>query len=302
MPPPSVFLCSITGSQGKPLALQLRRLGWTVKGTSRTPDSNAARQLKAAGVELSKGDWDDVASLTAAMSGVEKIFISTITYADDPDRERRQGLNIVAAAKAAKVQQVALSGSLGVVTLGDPTLSPFFKMVITGKRVIEQAIEDGPFKHWTFIRPAFFMNNLLTPQVDYFLPHLRQENVWETVMREGERLALADPDDISKLVVVIFQNPEKWHGRGIPFASELLSVPDMLEQLGEATGTEFEEYFMTDEDIDSQAVSFSFMMSDRVMRKQAEYMDMEELSSAIQLTSFSEWLEKEKETVLETYC
>lgn len=55
----------------------LSTAGWSVRGISRDPQSEAAKAQAAKGVGVVKGDLDDVASLVAAFEGANAIFANT---------------------------------------------------------------------------------------------------------------------------------------------------------------------------------------------------------------------------------
>lgn len=89
-PEHTVYVCSATGYQGGALARRLRELGWGVRTTTRDPASPAAVALKAAGVQLTEGDWDNIGALNASIAGCDKLFLCLLPNWDDPSCERRQ--------------------------------------------------------------------------------------------------------------------------------------------------------------------------------------------------------------------
>ncbi|KAM5448317.1 hypothetical protein MaudCBS49596_005405 [Microsporum audouinii] len=308
----TVFVCSATGSQGGALALKIRKqLNWVVHSTARNIASPAAISLLEAGVKLTQGDWDDKAALKAALTGCDKLFLCLLPDFKDSDRERRQAEGIVAAAKAAGVSQVVASTSLGVFTLDDDHLElevqkhltpdSFMARHIASKKSIETAVRNAGFEHWTFLRPSFFMANFLEPKVARY-PEPREHGTWTTAMTPHAQLALIDHVDIAAFAIAAFQNPQKFHDRAIGLASEMLTVQETLEILGQAAGRELKAIFMTDEDIrEKQKTSNVFTNSQVSMRYMSKYIDLEMIQSVIQPTSFREFLEREKEGVRETY-
>lgn len=85
---------------------------WKVRGITRNPSSQNALHWEAEGVEIVKGDLDDIASLRAAFQGAHAIFANTDffshmfdgTHGPDTalqyafDREVEQGMNVAHAA------------------------------------------------------------------------------------------------------------------------------------------------------------------------------------------------------------
>ncbi|KJY01240.1 NmrA-like family protein [Zymoseptoria brevis] len=73
-----IAFTGVTGSQGSSVASHfLRYQDWRVRGVTRNPDSPKARRLANKGVELVRGDFDDVASLRRAFKGANAIFAVT---------------------------------------------------------------------------------------------------------------------------------------------------------------------------------------------------------------------------------
>ncbi|XXH01447.1 hypothetical protein Hte_007807 [Hypoxylon texense] len=306
-PTPTVFVCGATGSQGGALARQLRDLDWAVHTTVRNIASPAAQSLEAAGVRLTQGDWDDGAALASAAAGCDKLFLCLLPDFGDMDRERRRAENIVRIAEAAGVRQVVASTSLGVFTLDEAqeqehvVPDSFMARHLAGKKGVEEAVRKGGFDHWTFLRPAFFMANFLEPKVARY-PEPRDKGTWTTAMTPEAPLALIDHADIAAFAVAAFQSPSRFHDRAIGLASEMLTVQETLNLLGQAAGRPLKAVFMTDEEIaEKQKNSNVFTNSQVSMRYMSKYIDMDEIASAIRPTSFKDFLEREKEGVKETY-
>jgi len=76
----TVLVTGATGQQGGAVARALASRGHHVKALTRRPDSDAARRLAAAGVEVIAGDLDDKASIVQAAKGVETMFLMGNSY------------------------------------------------------------------------------------------------------------------------------------------------------------------------------------------------------------------------------
>jgi uncharacterized protein YbjT (DUF2867 family) len=143
-----ILVTGATGKVGSELVEQLITGGHPVRALVRDPEK-ASRSLPAA-VELSRGDLADAESIEEALSGVEKMFLLAPVDARMLEMEQ----HATAAAKAAGVKHVVKLSAIGA----DPN-SPRFFLSVHGKS--ERNIRDAgvPF---TFLRPNFFMQNLLT--------------------------------------------------------------------------------------------------------------------------------------------
>ena len=302
---PAVFVCSATGSQGGAIAHMLSNLDWTVHATTRNIEAPEAMALKEAGVHLTQGDWDDSAALTAGIAGCDRLFLCLLPDFADMSRELRQAKKILEIAKYAGVTQVVVSTSLGVSQLNGlgATAGSFTKKHLTSKKSIEQAVRDLGFEHWTSLRPGFFMANFIEPKIRRY-PEIRDTHSWKTSMTSETLLPLVDHMDIAKIAVAAFQRPEEFHGRAIGIASELLRVESALRQLGEAVGRPnlFKAIFMTDEEIQQQAGSNVLVNSQKaMMRTAADFVDLAELAQITPLTTFKEFLERERTALKQTY-
>lgn len=302
-PTPTVCVLGATGSQGFALAQQLCELNWHVHALVRNRNSANAVALSVIGVQLTSGDWDDNEALSAAISGCDKLFLCLLPDFADQDRERRRAENIVQIAKAAGIKQVVTSTSLGVFMLDEGKMEPdtFMYNHLSSKKGLEQATARAGFKHWTFLRPSFFMANFLAPKVERY-PEPRDEGTWTTSMTAEAKLALLDHIDVAKVAVAAFRDPDKFHDKAIGLASELLTVQETLDQLGHATGRPLKAVFMTDKEIaEMQRKSNVFVNSQSSMRYMIDYIDMDQLTTITPLTTFNEFLEREKQAVKETY-
>jgi uncharacterized protein YbjT (DUF2867 family) len=61
-----ITVCGATGAVGGSVARTMLNQGWRVRGITRRPDADAARNLKVLGAEVLTADFDDVDSLVKA--------------------------------------------------------------------------------------------------------------------------------------------------------------------------------------------------------------------------------------------
>ncbi|OQD84339.1 hypothetical protein PENANT_c013G08355 [Penicillium antarcticum] len=88
-----IVILGVTGVQGSSVAdTYLQSAGWKIRGVTRNPTSESAKDWAAKGIEIVKGDLDDVVSLKRAFVGADIIFGVTDfwTIFKDPESQRKK--------------------------------------------------------------------------------------------------------------------------------------------------------------------------------------------------------------------
>src|SRR5205085_2811670 len=138
-----ILVTGATGTVGRELVPQLLERGQAVRAMSRTPEK--ADALFGAGVEVVRGDFDDRASVQAAIDGVERVFLLTVQMGGHPP-----DATVCALATQAGVRQIV---RLSVLEAGGDEVDP-----ITGwHTAAENAIKASSLA-WTFLRLGGFMS------------------------------------------------------------------------------------------------------------------------------------------------
>ncbi|KAK4172407.1 hypothetical protein QBC36DRAFT_75094 [Triangularia setosa] len=310
---PTVFVTSATGSVGSALCQQLRDLGWGVRATTQNPESKSAQALKALGVELIPGDWDNEEALRTGLVGCDKLFLCLLPDLRDFNKVPTRAKTIAAIAKAAGVRQAVGLTTLGAFAVEEGTKpppeyapSPFFTQHFYAKKRVEQALIDGGFDHWTILRPGFFMANFLEPKIHMGYAEIRENGTWTNSMTATSPLGLIDHVDIARFAVAAFQKPDLLHGRLLAVVSEELLVQEALDQLAAAIGDgrSIKAKFLSDEECaKAQAErSWRFFSSETCVRYMSDYTNLNELYDLVGgLTTFKEFLGREREGMKETY-
>jgi uncharacterized protein YbjT (DUF2867 family) len=146
------------------------------------------------------------------------------------------------------------------------------------------------------------MANFLYPKNSRY-PEIKDTGTWTTAMTSDTGFPIMDHEDIGRFVIAAFQDPEKFNGRAIGLASDLLNAQTTLDILSEAAGkpSSLKAIFLTEEEVKAHENSNLLMYSGQVMRSVSRYVDMAELASIVQLTSFKQFLRREKEGGKETF-
>jgi len=150
-----ILITGATGTQGGAVLRGLLELGiGPLAALVRDPASPRAAALASLGVELRVGDLADVDSLVAAFTGCAAVYAVTTPFADGPEAEVGQGLDIIAAAERAALPWLLLAS----VAAADRADVPHF----VSKAHIEAALAKSDLA-WTIVAPSFFYENVSAP-------------------------------------------------------------------------------------------------------------------------------------------
>lgn len=302
----SIFVCGATGTQGGALIPHLLSNNIKAHAIARDPSSKRALALKAAGVTIFPGSFDDASSLRAAMAGCTGLFLNLMPSLTDPTQELSQAKRILSIAKEAGVQHAIYSSGL-IQDLEkrkywNPTKLGLVAGLLLSKRTVEEAVRSAGFEYYTILRPGNFMTNYLAPFVYPMYPGLVERGVVTTAFTPETVIPTVDPNDIGRFGAAAFLEPERFHAQEVGIASEVLGLEELLRILSDATGRELRVEYMSQEEIDAQVVTNPFLAGQLVARDMSDFVDMEEVRAwGIPLTTFAGFLERERELVKETF-
>jgi uncharacterized protein YbjT (DUF2867 family) len=149
-----VLVAGATGRLGVIVHVLLER-GHSIRATARDPTSRAAARLRAAGIEVVYGDFDDPDSLAAAATGADAMFATGTAHRAGPEGELRRGRNLADSAAAAGVPHLVYGSGEGA---APDSPVPLFRV----KDQVEQYIRSLPIAA-TILAPVYFMENLFNP-------------------------------------------------------------------------------------------------------------------------------------------
>jgi uncharacterized protein YbjT (DUF2867 family) len=220
----TILVAGITGQQGGAVARRLHADGWRVRGLTRDPDGDRAQPFRDLGVELVGGDLADEPSLRAPLEGVYGVFAMATPFEKGMENEIAQGKTLGDVAAAAGVSHYLYS-SVG--SAHKKTGIPHFET----KAAIEDHLKglDLPL---TIVRPAYFMENLVT----WATQDSDEGLALMTPLASTTRLQMVAVDDIAAIVGVTFAQPEHYIGKAFDIAGDELTMPDAANVLGAAIG------------------------------------------------------------------
>ncbi|PZE24353.1 NmrA/HSCARG family protein [Curtobacterium sp. MCBD17_028] len=216
-----------TGNQGSAAVDELLAAGAPVRALVRHPDADAASALRDRGVEVVAADQEDRDALERALAGTAGLFFfTTFEGPDGTEGEARRGITVADAAARAGVPRVVYSSVGGAERT---TGVPHFE----SKRRVEERLEqlDVPA---TFVRPAFFMENLLqqlpTSDADDF--------VLRFPMPADLPMQMIAVRDVGRTAARLLLDPDLLAGSAIEIAGDELTMDQVAATIGEVYGIE----------------------------------------------------------------
>jgi len=304
----TIFVTAATGSLGKPLALELLKIGWKVRTTTRDPSSPAAQELAKAGVEVFKGNWDDDEVLRTGMSGCDGLFMNLMPDFTDFTADVRQGRKILSIAKSfPSIKHVIFSSSVGP---SRPELMDYYNPesiiahFLKNKKIVEDATKDAGFKAWTILRPTGFMANWLAPKVAFCFSGIAETGTWTTPLDPDTKMAFIDERDAAQFAIAAFKDPDRFNGKEIVVSSVLVPVEEVIQIVRRATGKDLKVNYLPEKEALKMArEENNWMMESQVTAKSmSKFVDMDEVKGwGIPLHSLEDYLEREKKSVEKTY-
>ncbi|MGW0765543.1 NmrA/HSCARG family protein [Streptomyces sp. NPDC002676] len=220
----TIAVTGATGAQGGATARALLAAGHRVRALTRHPHSPAAETLRHLGADVRHADFDDRASLDAALAGADSLFAVTTPFGTDTNTETRHGIALVDAAAAAHVGHIVFTSAAHA---DRGTGIPHYE----SKHLIERHLRAGGVP-WTVIAPAAFMDNYTS---GWTLDGLRA-GTFAWPMPADRPLTLIPATDIGAFAALVLQHREAFTGHRIDIASDERTPAEIAAILATATG------------------------------------------------------------------
>jgi uncharacterized protein YbjT (DUF2867 family) len=209
-----ILVIGATGTVGRQLVAELLADGGMgVRALSRTPE----RAGLPGGVELVAGDLGRPETLSAALAGVERVFL----LSGGPEGPGHDA-NLIRAAKQAGVAHVV---TLSVLGAGHGADDPITRWHLAGERAV---VDSGI--PWTILRPGAFMSNALM----WAASITAQDAVYAPFTQA--KTAAIDPADIAAVAARALTEPGHENKIYPLTGPDLLSAADQVETLADALG------------------------------------------------------------------
>ena len=216
----TLFITGATGTIGRAVVEELAAAGADYRVCTRDPEKLQA--LRENGHPGAVADFADPASVAAAIEGADVVFLLSSQH---PDQATLQG-NVVTAATDAGVRHIVKVSGGSAVT--GPSTGSFVGAMHaqTERQIVDSGIG------WTFVRPNYFMQNLLNladPIRNGKLP----------VPLGHQRMAIVDARDVGAVAAAILRDPDLHTGMAYDVTgAEALDFAEIARRLGAALGHE----------------------------------------------------------------
>lgn len=219
-----ILVSGATGHQGGACARSLLRQGFQVRILTRDPGNPMARELGDLGATISRGSFDDSASLKQALQGCYGAFSVQDFYAAGLEGEVRQGKAFADAALNAGVRHFIYSS---VSSADKNTGIPHFET----KWQIEQYIGSLDLS-CTVLRPAFFMDNFTSPNLKSGI----LSGTLSMPMPPDRKLQMIAVCDIGAIAAQCFSKGEECFGQAYDLAGDELTMTQVASRFSQAMG------------------------------------------------------------------
>lgn len=292
-----VLVTGATGTQGGAVARALRHAGMDVAALVRAPVAEPAQALAREGVALVAGDMEDPASLRAACAGRTAVFSVQPAPFADPDSERRQGRNLVEAARSAGVEHLVHSSVSGTGWRArrPDVAAGALRGYWDSKEDVEAMVRQAGFAAYTILKPAFYMENFVAPKVRHMFPHLADG---ELLVATGPETALPliGAADLGRAVAAAIADRRRFAGAEIELAGDVLTFPGIAAVIADVTGRAVAASCLSPREVDARMGRRSWTPT-QTWFGQVGYPARPEHAGAygIGLTTFRQWADRHRE-------
>jgi uncharacterized protein YbjT (DUF2867 family) len=230
----TTLVTGATGAVGSHLMRVLIERGHNPRAFAR--DRAAAIRIHGPDVDLAVGDYADPDSLTAALNGVDQVFLTCANLPPQVEWETA----VIDAAAAAGVRRIVKLSALGA-EIGSPVA--FFD---AHGRIEEYLRASGP--PTVLLQPAFMMSNLLAGAEG-----IRQAGAL-FLPGAGAKVAMIDPRDVAEVAAEVLTG-DGHDGRTYQLTGpEAVTFDDVAEHLSTVVGRRIGFVPVPDEDAVAQMV------------------------------------------------
>lgn len=242
-----IVVAGATGHLGSEVCRGLVREGHEVRAMVRaTSPSETVRRLEGIGASLVEGDLKEPASLERACRGATGVVttVTTTRSRGEGDSIRtvdRDGqIALVDAAREAGVEHFVYVSYSGNISTDDP--------LTRAKRAVEDHLMDSGFPRHTILRPSYFMEAWLTPELGFDYPK-GQVTIYGTGENPVSWISL---QNVADFAVESFTNPAA-HDAVLELGGpEPLSPLEVVDVFREVSGISFDVRHVPEEELEAR--------------------------------------------------
>ncbi|CAK38304.1 uncharacterized protein An03g05420 [Aspergillus niger] len=207
---------------------------YTIRGTTRDPNSSKAQALAAKGIEIVAANFNEPETLQRAFTGAHTVFANTPTIYDGHtyEHEVAHGRSLIDAAVAVGVPFYIYSTlpSISKISQGWLKNGGHFD----GKEEVEQYIRTQPIRS-AFVAPGSFMSNFH----DTMAPRRMENGDYALLLPVPAhiRLPLIETEaDLGKWVAAILADFDQYEGEVLCCATALYSFEEIVQTMSRVSG------------------------------------------------------------------
>lgn len=223
----SIFVLGGTGNQGGAVAKKLLENNFHVKVLTRNPDSPNAKRLIELHAEIISGNLDNPKTFRKILKDTSGLFC-VLTFDNGVEKEIERGVNLINLAKDNNVEHFLYSSIAGAdIETGVPLWE--------SKRKIENYLKKSGIPY-TIIRPNLLFETFLFPRIKN---GILKGKLVSPVNKDRIQQFIAC-QDIGKISVDIFSNPDKYKNKTITLGTEQFNLIQVTELFSKVLGRKIE--------------------------------------------------------------
>lgn len=307
-----IAIIGSTGAQGGGLVkaiLNDEEGEFAARAITRNTNSDKAKELDKLGAEVVEADVSNKESLAEAFKGAYGAFCVTFFWEHfSPEQEKQHARNMADAAKEAGVQHViwsTLEDTRKYISIDDermPTLMNDYKVPHFDAKGESNSFFEKSGVPFTLLNTSFYWDNFiyfgLGPQKG------PDGNFALTMPMQDKKLPGIAAEDIGKSALGIFKAGDKYKGKTLGIAGEMLTVSEIADGFAEIMGTEVgyndvpASVFRSFEFPGAEDLGNMFQFKAEFEKEFCDARDIDETRKLNpELLTFKEWLQKNKEKI-----
>ncbi|KAL3477072.1 NAD(P)-binding protein [Aspergillus californicus] len=248
-----ITVIGATGTQGgSVIRALLNQPSYTIRAITRNPDSTAAKDLTAQGIQVVKADLHDAQSLITAFTGTHVIFAVTNFFEHLPSHgleeamaiETKLGINLAQAAAATDSLEHYIWSTLpnSRVNSNGSVVVPYYE----SKNRVDEFIRSVPalLAKTTFAWFGWYAGNVLAPLFHPTRIHTAdgsESYITMVNVPPSTKLPVVGDEkvNIGLFVKAIVEQPEKTHGKIVRGVMEVRTFEEVASAFAVAKGIQF---------------------------------------------------------------